>query len=107
MKKSLLFCLISLSGCATNGIADHAPLATYSSSKPRQAITDCLVDRIADSFFKPHIQQGQGSTHLVFTGTMSNPVLDFVIRDDGTGSTTEFRRYTKITSGKSVAETCF
>lgn len=110
MKSLVIAIALAISGCTTttSHLAASPPLKTVHSAKSREAVTDCLLNRVASDDVLPSRQVGPSETTLAFNGRgmVRQPALYlFVIHDEGTGSAIDVRRYAN--SSLAAAETCF
>jgi hypothetical protein len=88
----------------------RAPERIYHSSKTRDAVAECLLNRVSESGLAPERAVGEDVTTIAFTSAdaLIRPkpaVYMFTIKDAGTGSTIEMRRLGK--AQLATAETCF
>ncbi|SMF70499.1 hypothetical protein [Allosphingosinicella indica] len=98
---------VLLAGCSTAQLSENQATATYPSAKSRAEIGECLLNRMSGSMSRVRIERAERSDSVVVDGPLGNPVMVFLIKDAETGSITELRRMSSLTSGKGNAETCF
>lgn len=102
---------ILLCSCAgTADMAARAPDRVYHSTKSRDVVAECLLDRVSESGLEPERTIGEGVTTIAFTSAdaLIRPkpaIYMFTIRDERTGSVIEMRRLGK--AQLTIAETCF
>jgi hypothetical protein len=100
-----------LSGCATAAeMAAHPPDRSYRSERSREAVAECLLDRMSDAELLPVRQDVGNVTTLAFEsgGGLARPrpvVYLFTIRGEANGSVTEARLLGR--PSLIIAETCF
>lgn len=112
MKFHVLAAALLLAGCATTSQMAQRPAdRTYSSSRPRAAIAECLLDRVTSADLIPERTVGAGITTIGFSsgGALRHPgIFLFTIRDAGNGSTIEARMLHGLLGySLTTAETCF
>jgi hypothetical protein len=109
MRAPFLIFLAALAGCATTAdMAAKPASAVYHSHNARAAVADCLLNRVSDTDMWPERKVGPDVTTIGFTARDSathTGIYLFTIRDEGTGSVTEARRFAH--APLSYAETCF
>lgn len=99
-----------LAGCTTTTAQMIAapPFNVVQSERSRDAVTNCLLDRITSNDLIPTRTAADGATTLSFNGrgwARKPAIYVFMVRDNGAGSTVEVRRYPG--SSLAAAETCF
>ena len=111
MKPAAAVAALALFGCATSEeMAEKPPLMTFPSAKPRDAIAECLLNRVTAPEYRPSKTADGGVTVVSFASAdaLVKPaptVYLFTIRDSGAGSSTEVRRLGH--ASLAAAETCF
>lgn len=110
MKFPLVALVLAVSACTTTTehLAASAPFKTVHSQKSRDAVTDCLLNRVMSDDLLMKRDVGPSETTVAFNsrGMVRQPAIYlFVIRDEGTGSATEVRRYAR--ASLAAADTCF
>jgi hypothetical protein len=111
MKRVSILSLV-LAGCASTAeLPNYPPKATYHSEKSRDAVADCLLNRLTDPNLRPEVHKEAGLTTIGFTGLggLTRPgIYLFTIRDERGGSVIEARMMKGMTkTGLPTAETCF
>lgn len=108
--RPLIPIVLLLSACTTTieRMANDPPARVYHSANTRNAIAECLLNRVGSDELTPRKTETEHTTTLGFTGpglAMKPAMFLFMIRDDGAGSVVEVRRQ----AGMNVAnaETCF
>lgn len=101
---------LALGGCATTAeqMTAKPPVATYHSDRAREAVSNCLLDRVSDAELRPQVSKTHDMTMISFAsrGLGKGPILYlFIVTDDTGGSKTEVRRFAH--ASLSNAETCF
>lgn len=110
MKAALFTLLLGLSACASTAeMASEAPAKVYHSRQGRDAVAECLLNRVSSDELTPKKQVDGAETTVGFTGRgglAAKPgIYLFTIRDEGSGSVTEARRFAHASLAN--AETCF
>lgn len=110
MKKTATALALVASACTTTTahLAAKAPFEVVHSQKPREVVADCLLNRVTSDEIIPDRQVGPTETQLAFNGrglARQPAIYQFVIRDEGSGSVIDVRRYAH--SNLAAAETCF
>jgi hypothetical protein len=105
-----LAAFLVLPACAAR-LENAAPVAIQQSVKSRDAVADCLLNRLSGSARRPERHDSPGKTTLRFTSLdqWTSPGLYlFTISDAGTGSLVEARMPRGfVARGLPTAETCF
>jgi len=97
-----------LVGCATMHEAQSSPERVYHSHKSRDAVANCLIDRLADSNLRVHRNDEYGRTWIKVSGSLiAITYFAFVLRDEGSGTSIAMRRANRMAAGLGNAETCF
>lgn len=96
----------SVVGCTTSQMAAKHSVATYNSERSREAVTNCLSDRLNTDNRIGKIDRGPIENVITFGGPFG-AVLGFTVRDTGAGSHIEMRRLSSVTPGQTNAESCF
>lgn len=97
---------MALAACATSASMEtKTPVATYTSAKAREVVTECLLDRLTTDNRTGTVQRHADHNVITFGG-MLGVVLSFTVRDADDGSTVEMRRLSGVTPGRTAAETC-
>lgn len=110
MKRSLAALALATSACATTTthLAAREPFEVVHSQKPRDAVAECLLNRVTSDELLPKRAVEGGTTTVSFNShgmVMQPAIYQFVIRDEGSGSLIEVRRFAH--SPLVAAETCF
>lgn len=98
----------ALAGCSTAQMLQRAPDRTYHSAKARDAVAECLMNRLAGAGdFRVHRTDAGAETQVVATGIAGTYFL-FTLRDSPAGGTDgDVRRANSVAPGLNNAETCF
>lgn len=113
MRLAAAVAALTLCGCASTAeLANHPPKRIYHSDKARDAVAECLLNRLADTAdLRPEKQVSPSVTIVAFTGRggiLKPGIYHFTIRDEGPGSIIEVRTITGgVQMGMPTAETCF
>jgi hypothetical protein len=110
MRQTIAAIVLALSACSTTTekLAAKAPFEVAHSQKSRETVADCLLNRVTSEDVLPSRHEENAVTTLSFNGrgmARKPAIYHFVIRDEGTGSAIEVRRYAD--SSLAAAETCF
>lgn len=98
---------LALGSCATTDqFMRREPAAAYHSAKSRDAVAECLLNRLSSIEYVFQRRDLGAETRVSLTGSLG-PVLVFSIRDEGSGSVTEMRRATPMTLGQKSGLSCF
>jgi hypothetical protein len=97
---------LALTSCTTTQMDSKPPIATYNSARTRDAVTECLLNRLNTDNRIGKVVKGPAENVITFGGPLG-AVLGFTVRDNGSGSYIEMRRLSSITPGKTNAESCF
>jgi hypothetical protein len=98
---------LTLASCATPAqFMRREPAAIYHSAKSRDAVAECLMNRLSNIEIAFQRQDYGTETRVGMYGSLG-PGLVYSIRDEGSGSVTEMRRATPMTLGQKTARTCF
>jgi hypothetical protein len=92
----------------TERLAAKEPFEVVHSKKARDIVADCLLNRVTSDEIVPSREVGPNATTLEFNGrglARKPGIYNFVIRDEGSGSAIEVRRF--ASSSLAAAETCF
>jgi hypothetical protein len=108
--RGLIASALLLSACTTTieGMANQPPASVYHSAKAREAIIDCLLNRVGSDELRPQRTEAEHATTLGFTGPgiARKPAMYlFTIRDEEKGAAVEVRRQAGMSLAN--AETCF
>ena len=95
-----------LAGCTTAEMQVKAPVASYNSSRSRDIVTECLLNRLNNDNRTGKVVRSPTENVIIFGGPLG-AVLGFTVRDRGTGSYIEMRRLSSVTPGRTNAESCF
>jgi hypothetical protein len=100
-------CALTLASCATTDqFMRREPAAVYHSAKSRDAVAECLMNRLSSLEIAFHREEFGPETRVSMTGSLG-PGLVYSIRDEGSGSVTEMRRATAATLWQKTALSCF
>lgn len=97
---------LGLVNCTTSQMQAKEPVASYTSARSREMVTECLLDRLSTDNRTGKVMREQTENVITFGGPLG-AVLGFTIRDSGTGSYIEMRRLSSVTPGRTNAQSCF